>query len=69
MLIEGGENVWVWEGRSDWMFGETCTVSVVTCTLRHAVVMMLKLRKVRCAGHVECIQDMKNAYKGLIGNP
>jgi hypothetical protein len=29
----------------------------------------MKLIKMRCAGHVECIEDKRNAYKRLFGNP
>jgi hypothetical protein len=41
----------------------------ITCILRQADVGLMKLIKVRCAGHVECIEDMRNAYKSLVGNP
>lgn len=35
----------------------------VTYILRQADVGMMKLIKVRCAGHVECVEDTRNAYK------
>lgn len=41
----------------------------VTCILRQADVGVMKLIKVRCAGHVECVEDTRNAYKSLVGNP
>jgi hypothetical protein len=41
----------------------------VICILRQAVVGVMKLIKVRCAGHVECVEDTRNAYKSLVGNP
>jgi len=41
----------------------------VTCILRQADVGVMKLIKVRCARHVECVKDTRNAYKSLVGNP
>jgi len=41
----------------------------VTCFLRLADVGVMKLIKVRCAGHVEYVGDTRNACKGLVGNP
>jgi hypothetical protein len=52
--------------RINWMLVE---MSFVTCILRQAVIGVMKLIKVVCAVHVECIEDTRNAYKGLVGNP
>jgi len=41
----------------------------VTCILRQAVVGVMKVIELRCAGHVECVEDTRNAYKSLVGNP
>jgi hypothetical protein len=41
----------------------------VTCILRQADIGVMKLIKVRCAGHVECIEDTRNACKNLVGSP
>jgi hypothetical protein len=51
------------------MFVEMCIVSFVTCILSQAIIGVMKLIKVVCASHVECIADTRNAYKGLVGNP
>jgi len=41
----------------------------VTCILRQAVVGVMKVIELRCAGHVECVEDTRNAYKSWVGNP
>jgi hypothetical protein len=33
------------------------------------IIRVIKLRKMRREGHVECIGDMRNTYKVLVGKP
>jgi hypothetical protein len=33
------------------------------------IIRMIKLRRMRWAGHVACMEEMRNAYRILVGKP
>jgi hypothetical protein len=43
--------------------------SFVTCTLHQNIIRAFKSRRMRWAGHVTCMRDMRNAYNVFVRKP
>jgi hypothetical protein len=58
--------------RVNLLFGMSSDViainSLQNCTL-HQIVTVIKSRRIRWTGHVTDMEDMRNAYKILVGKP
>jgi hypothetical protein len=57
-------------GRKWQEVGEGCIMrSFITCMLHQILLEVIKSRKMRWAGYVGCMGDMRNAYNILVGKP